>query len=78
MISKYKDFLKVKEEEKERVNYLIELFDKLIQFLKEFYSLKLNKRNEGKIRHMILEKVTKFADDYVYGKLRIIINRLVN
>ena len=54
-------------------NYLIQMFDFYVQFPEGLFNLKLNKKYEEQIRNIIKQKVEKFLDDYIKGKMNVII-----
>ena len=75
MMQYYKGFLETKEEEKQVVNELIEIFDNSIESPEVFFSLNLNKKYEGGTKNMIKQKVKKFINDYIKGKINVFIHR---
>ena len=85
MMQSYNNFFETKEEE--MVNYLIEMFDQDIKIPEKLFSLNLNDKEGGKrkkqrmkkeekARNLIIEKVEKFLDDYIKGKINVFIQRL--
>ena len=73
MMENYNEFLNPKNGEKLIVNNLIERFVEYNEFPKLF-DLKLNKKNEKDTQNMIKEKVEKFINDYIQGKINISIS----
>ena len=58
--------------EKESVNYLIQTFDCSLQLPDGLFHLELNEYFMEKTRNMIIEKVKKFLDVYIRGKIHVI------
>ena len=74
MMQSYSIWLKTEDNKIEIVNNLIEMFDYNIQFPEKLFSLKFKKKFKEKTRNMIIQKVEKFLDDYIKGKIDVIIH----
>ena len=68
--------VKEKNKEKELVNNLIQNFDYFLQFPDGLFHLELNEYFMKETRNMIIEKVKKFLDVYIRGKIHVITFRL--
>ena len=78
MMENYNEFLKTENDEKLIVNYLIEMFDNYVLFPEKLFGLKFNENFKEETKNLIIEKVEKFLDDYVNGKINVLIHHLNN
>ena len=72
----YEEYLKTTNNEKEVITGIIGMFDNSIKFPEGLFNLNLSKNFVEEARDMIIQKVEKFLDDYIEGKINVIILHL--
>ena len=71
----YEEYLKTTNNEKV-ITGLLGMFDNSIKNPEELFNLNLGKNFVEETRGMIIQKVEKFLDDYIKGKINVIILHL--
>ena len=78
MIENYDEFFKPEVYQKEMVDELIKAVNNSIKDPEKLFGLKFNEQYKGGTKNNIIEKVEKFLDDYVNGKINVYIHPLDN
>uniref|UniRef100_A0A915PC20 Uncharacterized protein n=1 Tax=Meloidogyne floridensis TaxID=298350 RepID=A0A915PC20_9BILA len=70
------NYLVAKEENHKLAYNLIELFKEYNEAPEEFYTLNLNEKYSENTKKMITGKVEEFIENYIDGKLKVVVGHL--